>query len=94
LEVTVFSKEPAVLLGLAAAVVSAVVQAIDAGSTGAAFNLWTAVLVAVPLLAGVATRFNVVPAEVVRAAIDRANTTAAAVSELAHRVSAENPPTA
>lgn len=86
-------KEPAVLLGLVAAVVAVIVQAIEAGQTGASFDVWAAVLVGLPLLAGIATRYNVVPAKVIKSALNRATTATAAVNDLAARVNAENPPT-
>lgn len=87
-------KEPAVLLGAVAAVIAAVMQAINAGSVGDAFDLWAAVLVGLPLLVGVLTRFNVVPVEIVKETLDRATTASAAVSDLAARVDAQNPPKA
>jgi hypothetical protein len=88
----VLKKEPAVLLAIAAAAIAAIVQAVDAGNATGAFNVWSAVLVGLPLLAGILTRFNVVPAEVVKTAINRATTATAAVNDLAARVDAENPP--
>jgi hypothetical protein len=89
----VLKKEPAVLLGLVAAVVAAVVQAINAGQTGSGFNVWAAVLVGLPLVAGILTRANVVPAEVVKDILDRADTGLAAARELNERVKAQYPPT-
>jgi hypothetical protein len=92
-EVTVLKKEPAVLLAIVAAAVSAIVQAVTAGQTDGGFDVWSAVLVGLPLLAGIATRFHVVPAEVVKTALNRATTAAAAVNDLAARVDAADAPT-
>jgi hypothetical protein len=91
-EVTVLKKEPAVLIGVAAAVIAAGMQAINAGSVGEAFDLWAAVLVGLPLLVGVLTRFNVVASETVRDILDRAGSGLEAARELNKRVKAQNPP--
>lgn len=76
-------KEPAVLIALVAAAVAAAAQIQQAAAGG---GWWAAVAVAAPLLAGILTRYKVVPAEAVRAVISRARSTSAAVSELADRV--------
>lgn len=86
-------KEPAVVLGLLAAVIAAVMQAIDAAQAGGSFNVWTAILVGLPLLTGIAVRANVVASETLRSILDRADTGIAAARELNERVKAQNPPT-
>jgi hypothetical protein len=80
------SKEPAVIIGIAAAVVAAVSEALRQSTTAAGLNVWTLVVVLVPLLAGIATRYNVIPVETVREVIGRARTTTVAVNELADKV--------
>jgi hypothetical protein len=80
------SKEPAVLIGIAAAVVAAVSEALRQSSVNGSLNVWTLVVVLVPLLAGIATRYNVIPVGTVREAIGRARTTTEAVNDLADKV--------
>lgn len=80
------TKQPAVLLALIAALANAIVAAVEAGSVSGAFNVTTALLVGIPLVAGVLTRFSVVPVETVREVITSARSASAAVSDLANRV--------
>jgi ACR3 family arsenite efflux pump ArsB len=80
------TKQPAVLLALLAALANAIVAAVEAGSVSGAFNITTALLVGIPLVAGVLTRFSVVPVETVREAIAGARSASAAVTDLANRV--------
>jgi ACR3 family arsenite efflux pump ArsB len=89
------SKEPAVLIGIAAAVVAAVSEAIRQATTNGQLNGWTLVVILVPLLAGILTRYNVIPVETVRAVISQARTTSVAVNDLADKVdvaTADRPP--
>lgn len=80
------TKEPAVVLGLVAAVAAAIVQALEASSAGGSLDVWTLVLVLVPLLAGVGTRFAVIPVQTVKDVIARADTATEAVGDLSRRV--------
>lgn len=80
------SKEPAVLFGLIAAVVAAITDAIQKSSEGGSVDGWTLVKVLVPLLAAIATRYNVVPVETVRDALTRTRSANAAVNDLAEKV--------
>jgi hypothetical protein len=80
------SKEPAVLIGIAAAVVAAVSEAIRQATTNGQLNGWTLVVILVPLLASIATRYNVIPVETVRAVITEARTKTVAVNDLADKV--------
>lgn len=86
-------KEPAVLLGLVAAVVAVIVQAVEAAQSAGGFDIWAAVLVALPLLTGIAVRFNVVATETLRDILNRADTGLAAANEINARVKAQLPPT-
>ena len=80
------SKEPAVLLGFVGAIIAAVTEALDAANAGGTLDVWTLVVVLVPLLAGIATRYLVVSAETVRETLTRARTATQAVNDLADRV--------
>lgn len=82
-----FKKEPAVVVAILAAIVAALAQLIDAGnSPGGSFDLWNAVVIGAPLLAGIAIRYTVVPVETVRTAIFQARSVGQAVSVLADKV--------
>lgn len=78
-----FTMEPAVLIAFVAAVVAGAAQVQQAA---AASGWWVAVGVAAPVVAGIVTRYHVVPAEAVRTAIRVARTSAAAVTTLADKV--------
>jgi hypothetical protein len=80
-------KEPAVIAALAAAVLAAVTEIIRAGQdAGGGFNAWSAILVGLPLLAGILTRYNVIPTATVRDAITESRSAVGAVNDLANRV--------
>jgi hypothetical protein len=80
------SKEPAVLLGFVGAIIAAVTEALDAANAGGTLDVWTLVVVLVPLLVGIAVRYLVVSAETVRETLTRARTATQAVNDLADRV--------
>lgn len=82
----ILKQEPAVLIGFLGAVVAAAAQV---QQTAALSGWWAAVTVGVPLVAGILTRFHVVPVEVVRTVIAGARTTGRAVEVLADKVALE-----
>jgi ABC-type arginine transport system permease subunit len=84
--------EPALVLGLVGALVAAITQILEAANAGGTFNVWTAVVVGVPLVVGVLVRFNVVAAETVRQILNRADTGLEAAKAINDRVKAELPP--
>lgn len=79
-------KEPAVIFALVAALAAAAAEIVQAGQSAGGFDVWSAVLVGLPLVAGILTRYAVVPVETVREAIGRARSANQAVTELANRV--------
>lgn len=81
-----FSREPAVLIGLIMSILSAITEALQAANADGEFNAWVLIRVLLPLLAGIATRYLVVPVEVVRQFITSARTTTEAVNDLANKV--------
>lgn len=80
------SREPAVIAGLVASLAAALVEILGAADTGNGISWQTVVVVGLPLLAGILTRFNVVPVETIRTVISGSRSATAAVADLANRV--------
>lgn len=80
-------KEPALLIGLVMALLGVVANVVELSSGGTVSVVGIATVV-LPALAGILTRFNVIPVATVKEVVTTAQTAGAAVVDLADKVGA------
>lgn len=85
-----FAYEPSVLIGVLLTVIAGVGQAIDA-QQGGPFNPWRFAVAVLPLVAGLAIRFNVISVAKVADIVSKADSIDVAVHEIANQVGVHPP---